>query len=150
MISVVRAAGVEVNNIRPLLAAMNRMGMRLYGCQSPDGYKNTEDVWLNPDALAQRIGFVSGIGLGRSPLAAVIDDTIDNDPYASGASRNSDLTDAPGKAVASAEATPLDVSAVLATVGGQISVRTREKIAASGPSPFNAAQVLGSPDFMRR
>jgi uncharacterized protein (DUF1800 family) len=150
VISVVRAAGVEVQNVRPLLAAMNRMGMPLYGCQSPDGYKNTEDVWLNPDALAQRIGFVSGIGLGRSPLAAVIDDTVDNDPYVGGVSRKSDPMDAPGQAVALAAAAPLDVKAVLATVGDQISAQTREKIAASGRSPFNAAQVLGSPDFMRR
>ena len=51
VVSVVRAAGVEVNNVRPLLAALNRMGMPLYGCQSPDGYKNTREVWLNPDAL---------------------------------------------------------------------------------------------------
>jgi hypothetical protein len=149
VISVVRAAGVEVNNVRPLLAAMNRMGMPLYGCQSPDGYKNTEDVWLNPDALAQRISFVSGIGLGRSPLAAVIDDTIDNDPYA-GSSRHSAPTDAPGQAGALANGPPLDVNAVLATVGDQISAQTRAKIAASEPSPLNTAQVLGSPDFMRR
>lgn len=72
VISVVRAAGVEVNNVRPLQAAMYRMGKRLYGCQSPDGYRNTREVWLNPDALAQRISFartgswgVDGTG-GRS------------------------------------------------------------------------------------
>jgi uncharacterized protein (DUF1800 family) len=149
VVSVVRAAGVEVNNVRPLLAAMNRMGMPLYGCQSPDGYKNTEDVWLNPDALAQRISFVSGIGLGRSPLAAVIDDSTDNDPYAGSGSRNSASTDAFPQA-AEADGRPLDVNAVLATLGDQISAQTRAKIAASGPSPLNAAQVLGSPDFMRR
>jgi uncharacterized protein (DUF1800 family) len=148
VISVVRAAGAEVNNVRPLLAAMNRMGMPLYGCQSPDGYKNTEDVWLNPDALAQRISFVSGISLGRSPLAAVIDDTIDSDPYAGGASRSP--TDPPAQTVGSADEPPLDVNAVLATVGDQVSARTRARIAVSGPSPLNAAQVLGSPDFMRR
>jgi uncharacterized protein (DUF1800 family) len=149
VISVVRAAGLEVNNVRPLLAAMNRMGMPLYGCQSPDGYKNTEDVWLNPDALAQRISFASGIGLGRSPLAAVIGDTIDNDPYAGGGSGNSDPTAAPGR-TATADSPPLDVSMLLATVGDQISAQTRAKITASGPSPLSAAEVLGSPDFMRR
>jgi uncharacterized protein (DUF1800 family) len=150
VISVVRAAGVEVRNVRPLLAAMNRMGMPLYGCQSPDGYKNTEDVWLNPDALAQRISFVSGVGLGRSPLAAALDDTVDNDPYAGGTPRNSAQTDIARQSVASPETPPLDGSEVLATVGDQISAQTRAKIAASGPSPYSAAQVLGSPDFMRR
>ena len=150
MISVVRAAGVEVKNVRPLLAAMNRMGMPLYGCQSPDGYKNTEDVWLNPDALAQRISFASGVGLGRSPLATVVDDAVDNDPYAGGTARASAPTDIAQQPVVTAEALPLDVNAVLATVGGQISAQTRARIAALGPSPYSAAQVLGSPDFMRR
>ena len=150
VISVVRADGLEVKNVRPLLAAVNRMGMPLYGCQSPDGYKNTEDAWLNPDALAQRISFVSGLGLGRSPLAAVVDDAVDNDPYAGDTPRNSAPTDIPRQTVASAEAPPLDVNVVLATLGDQISAQTRAKIAALGPSPYNAAQVLGSPDFMRR
>jgi uncharacterized protein (DUF1800 family) len=31
VISVVRAAGVRVNNVRPLLAALNRMGMPCFG-----------------------------------------------------------------------------------------------------------------------
>jgi len=150
VISVVRAAGIEIKNVRPLLAAMNRMGMPLYGCQSPDGYKNTEDVWLNPDALAQRISFVSGVGLGRSPISTVIDDALDSDPYAGGTSRNSAPADVPQQPVVSAVAPPLDVNAILATVGDQISAQTRARIAALGPSPYNAAQVLGSPDFMRR
>jgi uncharacterized protein (DUF1800 family) len=150
VLSVVRAAGVDVTNVRPLMAAMNRMGMPLYGCQSPDGYKNTEDVWLNPDALAQRISFVSGVSLGRSPLTAVVDDTVDNDPYAGDASGNSAPTDIARQSVASTETPPLDGSAVLATVGDQISAQTRAKIAALRPSPYRAAQVLGSPDFMWR
>lgn len=151
VLSVVRASGVEVNNVRPLLAAMNRLGMPLYGCQSPDGYKNTQEVWLNPDALAQRISFGTGIGLGRSPLAAVIDDTIDNDPYVAGALGNSSPgADAARPETASADSPPLDVRAVLASVGGQISAQTRSRIAALGPSPLASALVLASPDFMRR
>ena len=36
---------------------------------------------LKPDALAQRVSFATGVGLGRSPLAAVIAYAADNDPY---------------------------------------------------------------------
>ncbi|HEY1887808.1 MAG TPA: DUF1800 domain-containing protein [Roseiarcus sp.] len=150
VISVVRAAGVQVNNVRPLLAAMYRMGMRLYGCQSPDGYKNTRKVWLNPDALARRISFATGIGLGRSPLAAVIDDTVGNDPYAGGAPRDHVALRATPRDTVSADGPPLDMSALLATVGDQISAETRSRIASLGPSPLDAGLVLGSPDFMRR
>jgi uncharacterized protein (DUF1800 family) len=141
---------VTVNNVRPLLAAMNRMGMPLYGCQSPDGYKNTREVWLNPDALAQRLSFATGIGLGRSPLAMVIDDTTNNDPYAAGAPRDTGAAPAAVQATAVAEEPPLNAETVLATLGSQISAQTRAKIASQGPSPLDASLVLGSPDFMRR
>jgi hypothetical protein len=100
--------------------------------------------------LAQRIRFVSGVSLGRSPLTGVVDDTVDNDPYAGGKPRNSAPTDIARQSVASADTQPLDGNAVLAAVGDQISVQTRAKITALGPSPYRAAQVLGSPDFMRR
>lgn len=149
VISVVRAAGVEVNNVRPLLAATNRMGMPLYGCQSPDGYKNTRDVWLNPDALAQRIRFATGVGLGKSPLAAVIDDRIDNNPYA-GSAPDPVKTEFDQRAATSADGPALDANAILATVGSEISRQTRSRIASLGPSILDAALVLGSPDFMRR
>jgi uncharacterized protein (DUF1800 family) len=33
--------------------------MPLYGCQTPDGYKNTQDAWLNPDALSRRINYAT-------------------------------------------------------------------------------------------
>jgi uncharacterized protein (DUF1800 family) len=150
VISVVRAAGVEVNNVQPLLAAMNRMGMPLYGCQSPDGYKNTQDVWLNPDALAQRISFATGIGLGRSPLAAMIDNTIGNDPYAAGTPPNSVIAGATRPDAPLADGPPLNVRRLLATIGCQISAQTRARIIAQGQSPIDAALVLASPDFMRR
>jgi hypothetical protein len=42
------------------------------------------------------------------------------------------------------------MSALLATVGDQISAETRSRIASLGPSPLDAGLVLGSPDFMRR
>ena len=150
VVSVMRAGGITVNNVRPLLAAMNRMGMPLYGCQSPDGYKNTREVWLNPDAVAQRISFATGIGLGRSPVATVINDTVDNDPYAVGTRRDSVGASAAPQDIESADGQPLRVGAVLATLGNQISAQTRARIASLGPSPLAAGLVLGSPDFMRR
>ena len=70
VLSAVRAAGVEVNNPRPLLGTMARLGMPLYFCQTPDGYKNTEEAWLNPDRTTPlRAGFATaGPGARRLPL----------------------------------------------------------------------------------
>jgi uncharacterized protein (DUF1800 family) len=158
VVSVVRASGLEVANVQPLLVAMSRLGMPLYGCQSPDGYKNSQEVWLNPDALAQRISFATGIGLGRTPLpaplaapiAAVMDDAAGGDPYRAGASGKSSPIVTARRVAVDSDGPPIDANALLAAVGEQISAQTRERIAARGPSSLDAALVLGSPDFMRR
>jgi uncharacterized protein (DUF1800 family) len=47
---------------------MSQLGMPLYGCQTPDGYKNTQDAWLNPGALTRRIAFATALAEGRLPL----------------------------------------------------------------------------------
>jgi uncharacterized protein (DUF1800 family) len=64
VISAVRAAGVSLSNVRPLLGAMDQLGMPLFGCLTPDGYKNTEDAWLSPDATTRRISFVTELVRG--------------------------------------------------------------------------------------
>ncbi|KGF81881.1 hypothetical protein IA69_09920 [Massilia sp. JS1662] len=69
VVSAVRASGVPVANVGPLVNTMSQLGMPLYGCQTPDGYKNTQDAWLNPDALTRRIAFASALAGGRLPLA---------------------------------------------------------------------------------
>jgi uncharacterized protein (DUF1800 family) len=70
VVSAVRAAGVPVGNVRPLLTAMEQLGMPLYGCLTPDGYKNTEDAWLSPDGTTRRIGFATALARGDLPIAA--------------------------------------------------------------------------------
>ena len=71
VISAVRATGASPGNVRPLLGAMDQLGMPLFGCLTPDGYKNTEDAWLSPDATTRRISFATALVRG-SPGA--IDD----------------------------------------------------------------------------
>ncbi|MBV9374151.1 MAG: DUF1800 domain-containing protein [Alphaproteobacteria bacterium] len=66
VISAVRAAGAPVGNVRPLIGAMDQLGMPLFGCLTPDGYKNTEDAWLSPDATTRRISFVTAL-VGTNP-----------------------------------------------------------------------------------
>jgi uncharacterized protein (DUF1800 family) len=64
VISAVRAAGVALGNVKPLLGAMDQLGMPLFGCLTPDGYKNTEDAWLSPDATTRRISFATALVRG--------------------------------------------------------------------------------------
>ena len=65
VISAVRASAMPVRSIAPLLGTMAQLGMPLYGCQTPNGYQNTQDAWLNPDALTRRITFATALAAGK-------------------------------------------------------------------------------------
>jgi uncharacterized protein (DUF1800 family) len=51
--SVMRAIGT-VSNFQPIDGILNQLGMPLYECPTPDGYKNTQAAWLNPDTMIRR------------------------------------------------------------------------------------------------
>jgi uncharacterized protein (DUF1800 family) len=132
-LSATRAAGVTVNNPRPLLGAMARLGQSLYGCQTPDGYPDSEDAWLSPDGSMLRVNFATALAGGKLPLA---------DKPAAG--------EANPVVKASATTEPsIDPAVLEKLLGPMLTSSTRATIAAA-PTGFRAALILGSPDFMRR
>lgn len=172
VVSAARASAAPVNNVAPLLAALTQLGMPLYGCQTPDGYKNTEQAWLNPDALTRRIGFATALAAGRLPLAAAapapaqrrgamarkgsLDPTgamaamASMDAMAAMTPAAAPISAAPAAAGAEPPAAPaVDALLLQATLGPAVSPRTRNAVAASA-APLRAALLLGSPDFMQR
>jgi uncharacterized protein (DUF1800 family) len=64
VVSASRAAATPMTEMKPLVGILNRLGMPLYGCQTPDGYKNTEAAWLNPDGLSRRISYALALSTG--------------------------------------------------------------------------------------
>ena len=130
VLSAVRAAGVAVDDPQPVLGAMAELGMPLYLCPTPDGYKNTEAAWLSPAAAAQRAEFAVFLGGGAFARYAA----------------------APPKplvAAAGTPARPLDPGPLDALLAPMLGERTRAAVAAA-PARLQAALILGSPDFMRR
>ncbi len=65
VLSTVRALGGNPANLAVVSGAMAAQGMPLYGCPTPDGYRNTEEAWLNPDGMNKRINFASTLTSGR-------------------------------------------------------------------------------------
>ncbi len=61
VISALRANQINPTNWRPVAGLLFRLAMPVYGCPTPDGYKNTETAWLNPEALTQRLNFAVGL-----------------------------------------------------------------------------------------
>jgi uncharacterized protein (DUF1800 family) len=129
VVSAVRAAGVPFNNVRPLLGWIDRLGMPLFGCETPDGYKNTTEAWLSPDATMQRIAFAAAFARGAVPVASDSDDEV------AGLARHRP---------AAVDPKPLE-----ATFGTALTPATRA-VVDTAPPRQRAALILGSPDFMRR
>ncbi len=65
LISVLRAINLKTPNLKSLGWMLQSLSMPIYAKGSPDGYPNTQDFWLNPDALLRRVDIVVGIGQGN-------------------------------------------------------------------------------------
>jgi uncharacterized protein (DUF1800 family) len=115
VLSTLRALDANPSNYEPLFGFLRQQGMPVYGCLTPDGYKNTTSAWLNQDTLLRRINFATGLVMQRMPQVY---------------SGNTDS------------------KALLSTVGGDFSNKTRSVID-SAPPAIKAALILGSPEFMQ-
>ncbi len=60
-ISAFRATETDVQNNKLGANILKQLGMPLYGCQTPDGYKNTQVAWLNPDSMMRRLSFATSL-----------------------------------------------------------------------------------------
>lgn len=65
VLSSLRAGGYGVSSGLPIAATLAAQGMPLFGCQTPDGYKNTEAAWLNAEAMRKRLDFATQVANGR-------------------------------------------------------------------------------------
>ena len=55
-------------NVQPLLGTTAQLGERLYGYLTPDGYSDTREAWLSPDAMTRRLNFATALGSGHLPI----------------------------------------------------------------------------------
>lgn len=154
VVSSVRATGLSLPaNVLPLMYSLNQMGMPLFGCPTPDGYANTEAVWLNAEAMTRRLNFATALATGRLPLTQVVDAgglpmpglNPGSGPNAS--SGRSAPREAEGVRPPSMAA--VDWRVLLATLDPLVKPRTRSVVESSGPE-LRSALLLGSPEFMRR
>jgi uncharacterized protein (DUF1800 family) len=135
--SAVRASSIPIENPRPLLGTMARLGMPLYRCATPDGYKNTADTWLNADATTLRINFATALARGNLPVSSP-------PPVLPQVQPVSDPAPAPAP-----KGEPVDPATLEAVLGASLSAKTRN-VVVEAPPGLRAALILGSPDFMRR
>jgi uncharacterized protein (DUF1800 family) len=128
-ISSIRSTATDVNNIKPLNDLLKQLGMSIYGCPTPNGYKNTQEAWLNPDSMTRRINYATNLANGKLPISASI-------------------TTAPSSAPIRSMVV-IDPVKLSTTLGNNFSTKTQQAIATSSPE-IRAALILGSPEFMKK
>jgi uncharacterized protein (DUF1800 family) len=116
----IRATAATVEDATPLVREMRELGMPLYFCQPPTGYKDTADAWVNTGALVGRMNFA--LDLANDKVGRIV--VRDRDALADGG-----------------------LSGLL---GRDLSESTRSTIERAVSAPQKIALVLGSPEFQRR
>ena len=123
VVSAVRATGAQMHVALPLVREMRDLGMPLYFCQPPTGYKDTADAWVNTGALVGRMNFA--LDLASNKLPGIIVSNLQS-PTSHLQPPASDL------------------------VGTDLSESTRATIAQAASVPQRIALTLGSPEFQRK
>lgn len=144
VVSAFRATATPVSNPRFLQNTLQQLGMPLYRCSTPDGYKNTTEVWLNPDGMTRRLNLAAVLASGRLP-APVTNPTAIVPAHSEVAS----LAPATRSPSLSNTQTPVNATQLVKALGLHLSAQTQQAIAAS-PAHLRAALILGSPEFMYR
>lgn len=153
VVSAVRAGDVEITNAQPLVQALDKLGMPLYGMQTPNGYSWKSEPWVSTGALVNRMNFALTLTTDRIPgvrmgLPQLFDGPAGNiHPVA----------------IATLDPTEKENKLELLLLGRPASDRTRATVLqqaatnADGKQPSATSQtatvaglLLGSPDFQRR
>jgi uncharacterized protein (DUF1800 family) len=169
VVSAARASNANIDNYQPLVNALRQMGMPLYLCVPPTGYKWDAADWVSTGALVDRMNFALNLAANR--LQGV---TIAWTSSTQTAALESD-SDVPSPQTEEARLEPLVVAggvseATRAAALEQFQVQSAQDAAAAHPvaaaaKPFNrnrattalerqdqilAGLLIGSPEFQRR
>ena len=83
MISIVRASGLDNPELTKIEGMLGQLAMPVFGCETPNGYQNTKEAWLNPNAMLRRVSSAVHIANGslshKKPIEfSVLKSNLDN------------------------------------------------------------------------
>jgi uncharacterized protein (DUF1800 family) len=145
VVSAVRATGADILDARPLVRSLQDMGMPLYQCQPPTGYKDSADAWTNTGALVSRMNFALALASGRMPPPSA----PERGPASEARARAFGLA---GRGFVDITSPSFETwqTSVEAALGHDLSETTRATVATAATPAQRIALVLGSPEFQRR
>jgi uncharacterized protein (DUF1800 family) len=65
VVSAARATDVDIANALPMVRALEKLGMPLYGMQTPNGYSWVAEPWVSSGALVSRMNFAIALSSNR-------------------------------------------------------------------------------------
>jgi len=134
MVSALRASNAEVRNPLTLVQALDKLGMPIYGMQTPNGYSWKKDEWVSSNALVGRMNFALVLSGGRVPGTAT------NWPALLGANAGADVAMAP------TAATETQLEGLI--LGEPAAERTRDTVLQQFNNP--TAQQMAEKNFNQR
>jgi uncharacterized protein (DUF1800 family) len=72
VVSALRTTGTEAGDAKPIVRQLQQLGMPLYMCQPPTGYKDTADAWMNTGALVNRMNYALTLARTDQDLALTL------------------------------------------------------------------------------
>jgi uncharacterized protein (DUF1800 family) len=161
--SAVRASDATVTNPLPLVQAMDRLGMPVWGMQTPNGYGWTAEDWVSSNGLLSRMNFA--LVLSGNRVAGVKTDwagVLGGDASSPSAATEKELElkvlDEPATARTRAAvmeeftnpAAQANAEAGFVGQDGARLVRASANRRVEAPLDTMAGLLLGSPEFQRR
>jgi uncharacterized protein (DUF1800 family) len=133
VVSAIRTLGADTNGGPGTHQWIARMGEPLYGFQTPNGYSDAAESWVNTGGLLERMNFGLALASNRIPGTRV------------------DLAKLTAGEMSQAKVMDESLKTILA---GEISAATREtllkQLAQSDPASKVVGLILGTPEFQRQ
>jgi uncharacterized protein (DUF1800 family) len=154
VVSAVRASNADVAEMRPLIQSLREMGMPLYGCVPPTGYKEEAADWVSTGALANRMNFalrlsanrMNGVQVAWTGGAGGVADIHEEEARLESSVVPGGLSDATRTALLESVDQQSPASATNIAVGDG----ARRGPATAAQEQALAGLLLGSPEFQRR
>ncbi len=67
VVSALRATDADTDASPRLLSVLRILGDMPFACQTPNGYPDMSEAWMNAGALLERINFAAALAMGRIP-----------------------------------------------------------------------------------
>ncbi|HJP93624.1 MAG TPA: DUF1800 domain-containing protein, partial [Pyrinomonadaceae bacterium] len=133
VVSAIRTLGADTNGGPGTHQWIARMGEPLYGFQTPNGYSDAAESWVNTGGLLERMNFGLALASNRIPGTKV------------------DLAKLTTGEMSQAKVMDESLKTILA---GEISIATREtllkQLAQTDPASKVVGLILGTPEFQRQ